>query len=276
MAILAPLRELFVVGLVADCLWLSGLGLMAGVLVGEAARCAARGVTHARITCHAAAMLHTYMASAQATMGAGLLGWAAEDAAMIRRTALTALLLPVALCGAADGVEISTLDLGRDYIVVTAPGGGYDAATEARLQARVTCHLVDAELQDVARFISRHTGANVVVDPKVIDAPTVSLQLTNVTARSVLEWTAQQAGVHLTFVNEAAYLTDGPQAGAQETRIYEVTDLTQPLRSYPGPSLAVPEPGGTGTHLIPAIEPDDAPRTSVDELADILEEHISE
>lgn len=190
------------------------------------------------------------------------------------------LLLPLCsglvLLGAAENAWTVDAQSGRgDFLIVSAPAGvtGQDARLAARLQLRLSCRFQNAELREIADFVSRNTGVTVVIDPKLTTAQPVSITVADMRADRFLDWIAIQAGCQLSYLNEAAYFSAEIPRGERVTKVYEVTDLTQGLRNFPGPSLSIPEPGGSGSQLIPAIDAEQ-PRSSVEELADLVSEHL--
>ena len=89
---------------------------------------------------------------------------------------------------------------------------------------------------------------------------------------SVLTWLEKTVDIHIGLVSGALYFSDQPVAGPVTTRLYDVSDLTMPIRNFPGPTMTVPEPGGSGAVCLPPIdeEPDVTPRHDLDELAGLL------
>ena len=78
------------------------------------------------------------------------------------------------------------------------------------------------------------------------------------------------AGLQYSLQNEAVFIsTEEGLQGKTEMRIYDIRDLTLGLTQFPGPELTIPEPGGTGSSLIPEIEDADPP--SLDELMEIIQ-----
>jgi len=154
----------------------------------------------------------------------------------------------------------------------SAPVQGLEEKAEAwrkeitnQLEQEITLDFQDTDLADVVSFLQRVTNANMVLDPKVLAAapPPVTLRVERMKLRFVLDFIMKITGLKYTLRNEAIYVSNEQGTrGDLFMKIYDVRDLTHAMLSFPGPSLEIPEPGGTGSSLLPPIEPESKPETS--------------
>lgn len=174
----------------------------------------------------------------------------------MRTPFLAAALLTAGLAQGADADEAVAIGHWGTMLVVTAPAGD-DARIAARLDQRLTVDWVDAPISDVAAFLRTATGANIVLDPKVLaDEPRVTLKVADMGFGNVLTWVCRQAGLHHGFTSGAIYLAKEPVRGATTTVLYDVSDLLAPVRDFPGPELAYNADGAAnGVLFTPAAEP---------------------
>lgn len=145
-----------------------------------------------------------------------------------------------------------------------------------QLEQEITLDFQDTDLADVVSFLQRVTNANMVLDPKVIAAapPPVTLRVERMKLRFVLDFIMKITGLKYTLRNEAIYVSNEQGTrGDLFMKIYDVRDLTHAMASFPGPSLEIPEPGGTGSQLLPPIEPDTTPETG--EFMEIIRQVVA-
>lgn len=194
----------------------------------------------------------------------------------MRRLAALALALAAAHAAAADGVRARVVHVGRPVLLVTAPQVSDPAAAEPRLRALVTTDFRDADIDEVADFFRRTTGADIVVDPaaRLAGSPPITLAVSDMRAATALGWAVRQAGLHLGWLHGAVYISPEPVRGASTTRLYDVSDLVSPVRDFPGPELALTAPGGGGIDLFgqAGAAPVGEPPTTAEELAALIEE----
>ncbi len=165
----------------------------------------------------------------------------------------------------------------------SAPVQGLDEKTEAwrkeianQLEQEITLDFQDTDLADVVSFLQRVTNANMVLDPRVAAAapPPVTLRVERMKLRFVLDFIMKITGLKYTLRNEAIYVSNEEGTrGDLFMKIYDVRDLTHAMASFPGPSLEIPEPGGTGSQLLPPIEPDTKPETG--EFMEIIQQVVA-
>ncbi len=184
------------------------------------------------------------------------------------------LLVPLLLCAASASIGAADVTIGRwnGMLVVTAPSGHDLAPLGGRLDQRITLEARDQPLTETAEFLRRATGLNVVLAPALnANPPLVSLQVREMALGNLFNWIERVANVHVGLLNGAIFLSDHPIEGASKTRLYDVSDLAMPIRNFPGPELSIPQPGGTGSIVLPPVaEPDEAVRYDLDHLTELL------
>lgn len=165
----------------------------------------------------------------------------------------------------------------------SAPVQGLEEKAEAwrkdignQLEQEITLDFQDTDLADVVSFLQRVTNANMVLDPRVTAnaPPPVTLRVERMKLRFVLDFIMKITGLKYTLRNEAIYISN--EAGARGDlfmKIYDVRDLTHAMANFPGPAMEIPEPGGTGTTLLPPIEPESKPATS--EFIEIIKQVVA-
>ena len=145
-----------------------------------------------------------------------------------------------------------------------------------QLEQEITLDFQDTDLADVVSFLQRVTNANMVLDPKVIAAapPPVTLRVERMKLRFVLDFIMKITGLKYTLRNEAIYVSNEQGTrGDLYMKIYDVRDLTHAMASFPGPGMEIPEPGGTGSMLLPPVEPDTTPETG--EFMEIIRQVVA-
>lgn len=145
-----------------------------------------------------------------------------------------------------------------------------------QLEQEITLDFQDTDLADVVSFLQRVTNANMVLDPKVVAAapPPVTLRVERMKLRFVLDFIMKITGLKYTLRNEAIYISNEQGTrGDLFMKIYDVRDLTHAMASFPGPGMEIPEPGGTGSMLLPPVEPDTTPETG--EFMEIIRQVVA-
>lgn len=186
-------------------------------------------------------------------------------------------LLITLVLGATLGSAEVTIGQWNGMLVVTAPGGQDLARLGGRLDQRITIDARDQPLTVIAEDLRQATGLNIVLAPALnANPPLVSLQVHAMALGSLLHWLERVASIHVGFVSGALYLSDQPVIGASSTRLYDVSDLALPIRSFPGPALSLAEPGGGGSALGPAPEDGSgATRYDLDQLSELLQRLVN-
>ncbi len=126
-----------------------------------------------------------------------------------------------------------------------------------QLEAEITLDLQDQDLAEVVAFLQKLTNTNIVLDPKVVAASPapITLKVEKMKLRYVLDFIMKLSSLSYALRDEAIYISnrDGLR-GDTYMKIYDVRDLTHAMQSFPGPELDIPEAGGKGAQLLPAIE----------------------
>lgn len=183
------------------------------------------------------------------------------------------LLVATLVCASCLAAAEVTIGQWNGMLVVSAPSGHDLSRLGGRLDQRITLDARDQPLSDTAEFLRRATGLNIVLAPTLnANPPLVNLQVREMALGSLLTWLEKTANIHIGFVSGALYLSDEPVAGTVSTRLYDVSDLTLPMRNFPGPEMTIPEPGGNGAIILPPVgeEADGATRYDLDQLTDLL------
>lgn len=198
----------------------------------------------------------------------------------MRPFALIAASITLCACGTCGSGGLSAaekLSIGRwgTSLLVTAPASiAVDRGMAAKLNQKVTVDFKDAPIADVADFLRQLSGANIVVAPGVIaGGGTVTMKANDMTLGNVLTWVKTLTGVHLGYVHGALFISDKPVEEASVTRMYDISDLTLPMKDFPGPELALNAPSGMGGGGATLFQPpkdstSNAPTT--DEIVDII------
>jgi hypothetical protein len=114
----------------------------------------------------------------------------------------------------------------------------------ARLaRVRVNVDFEELEFERVVRFISNVAGFDVIVGPELqakglADVAPVTLKLREVTLKRLAELVAQFTKTTLHFDKGILQFTTKEAArGKPVMRIYQIAEITQPLRNFPGPDI---------------------------------------
>lgn len=147
----------------------------------------------------------------------------------------------------------------------------------AALEQEITLDFQDTDLVDVIAFLQRITNVNFVIDPQVIAAGAVSpvtLRVEGMKLKYVLDYVMRLTDLNYVMRDQAIYVSDSTGLrGATYMKLYDVRDLLQGLTMFPGPDLDIPEPGGSGSRLLPPVA-DDAP-PELDEFVDIIQRVVA-
>ncbi len=164
----------------------------------------------------------------------------------------------------------------------SAPVQGLEEKSESwrkeianQLEQEITLDFQDTDLADVVSFLQRVTNANIVLDPRVLAATPapVTLRVERMKLKFVLDFVMKITGLKYTMRNEAIYISNEEGTrGDLFMKMYDIRDLTHAMASFPGPSLEIPEPGGTGSQLLPPIEAEAKPETG--EFIEIIKQVV--
>jgi type II secretory pathway component GspD/PulD (secretin) len=145
----------------------------------------------------------------------------------------------------------------------SAPTRGLTEQTEAwraeinnQLDQEVTLDFQDSELSDVVAFLQQTTNVNIILDTNVVAKviPPLQLRVEKMKLRNVFEFIMRLTELTYTLRDQALYITNAEGVrGDVFMKLYDIRDLTHTMPNFPGPELAIPEPGGTGSRLLPPI-----------------------
>lgn len=136
----------------------------------------------------------------------------------------------------------------------------------------------DAAFKDAIDFLRVTTGINIVVDPDVYQSRAeedlrVTLKIDELPAGDVLDLMLRFEKLGRSFRHGVLFITIPEKAqGLPFMRIYDVRDLTVPLKDFPGVDIELK----SGDNAMPAmfVEPDfqDAKNYSTEDIVDLLRE----
>lgn len=164
----------------------------------------------------------------------------------------------------------------------TAPVHGLEEKQDAwrkqlmdQLDKEITLDFSDTDLADVVAFLQKVSDANIVLDNKVAaTSKVVSIRVEKMKLSHVLKHIMTLTQLSYALRNEAIFISNSEGVrGDLFMKLYDVRDLTHGMSSFPGPSLEIPEPGGTGSRLLPPIEAAAKPETT--EFMDIIQKVVS-
>jgi hypothetical protein len=168
---------------------------------------------------------------------------------------LTASVTLMALTLAGHAADESSYQIGRwgNALLVTAPAQRtMDHATSAKLGQRLTIDFRDTPL------------------PEAIDFLRVA---TNMSAGNVLHWITTLSGTHSGFLHGALYISDQPIREASTTRLYDISDMTMPIRDFPGADLALNSGSQNGGLIITPTNEHTAPTS--DDIAELIKKVVA-
>ena len=115
---------------------------------------------------------------------------------------------------------------------------------------RISFDFVDTPLADVVAYLSKETGANIVLDPAAMqgdDVP-VTLKATDMRADAALAWVLRLTALDSSTRDRAVFVSTKERiAQAPAVQVYEVRDLLAAIPDYSGTGLpGIGEGGGGG------------------------------
>ena len=172
-----------------------------------------------------------------------------------------------------DAVIISRFN--KNTIIVNAPA--YDkvpASMLNKMNMRVTVNFQDLDLVEAIEQFQKLTGLNVVIDAelRVANTRSISLSASNMKADNLVKWLKQLGGIHVTYMNEAIYFSQDKPSGTRKIRMIDVSDLTMPVRDFPGARINIPSTNNDDGMIITEIEEAEAPEA--DDIIDVLKETL--
>jgi hypothetical protein len=152
-------------------------------------------------------------------------------------------------------------------------------AESARLNQRITFDFRDAPLTEVVDFIREVSKINIVIAPAVIlSAPHITLKSSNMTLGNALHWMTKLSNTNFGFLNGALFISDQPIVEASVTKMYDISDMTLPIRDFPGPEMSLNGGGQNSSNGVAIFKPvgdskDNGPTT--EEIEDIIKKVIA-
>ena len=158
-------------------------------------------------------------------------------------------------------------------LLVTAPGATkMNRAESARLNQRLTFDFRDAPLTEVVDFIREVSKINMVLAPAVIlSSPPITLKSSNMTLGNVLHWVTKLSHTNYAFLNGALFISDQPIVEASVTKMYDISDMTLPIRDFPGPEMSL---NGGGAFIKPVDDSQDRSATT-EEIEELIKKVIA-
>jgi hypothetical protein len=143
----------------------------------------------------------------------------------------------------------------------------------------VNVNFEDTTLEEGLKHISRFSGVNLVISPKLrgeIDPAslTLTLTLTKVTAKQALKIILDFKDLGMVYRHGVLMVTTKEDArGKPIMRVYSIADLTFKLRDFPGPDLQL-KPSGTTFDEEEEVAERDDPFEDPEFIADIIRSNV--
>ena len=173
---------------------------------------------------------------------------------------------------AEDDVQVTLLPGGKQIVVSAPAGGAPSPELRALLAQRMSFNFRDAELADIIEFFRKTTSVNFVLDPRLETQP-ITFIANDMELGMALEWTAKLTKSKISYVNQAVFFSNRAVRGPKKMVIYDIADLTMPIRDFPGPSLSLTD---TGAQINQIFEPEPEPAMAGEELVEAIEEALKE
>jgi hypothetical protein len=189
---------------------------------------------------------------------------------------LTASVTLMALSLAGHAADESSYQIGRwgNALLVTAPAtSSVDRVTSAKMGQALTVDFRDTPLAEAIDFVRVTTKINIVIAPAVlVRSPSITIKASNMRVGNVLHWITTLSNTHYGFLHGALYISDQPIREASTTRLYDVSDMTMPIRDFPGPELALNSSPNGGLIIAPDAE-NTAPTS--DDIAELIKKVVA-
>lgn len=115
-----------------------------------------------------------------------------------------------------------------------------------QLNQEVTFQFDETPLSEVAAYLRRVTGVNIVVEPDALIDDQPLIISGTMSLGQVLQWVSDMTDLRYSLQNEAIYFSSEDVQGDVSVRLYNVSDLISPVEDFPGPELAFSAIGGGG------------------------------
>lgn len=183
-----------------------------------------------------------------------------------------AVLVLTATSAQLSAVDNPTYTIGRfgNLLVVTAPTPG-ERMPAAVANSTMTVQFEDTPIDDVAHLISKVTGVNAVVDPKLRAAgTTVCFSASDMRVGNIFNWLQETSGVYVEWSGQALFFGAAPIERPMTMRLHDVSDLVMKIPDFPGPDVGFE--GEKVQWKLPVDRPDSRP--THDELISLLHDVI--
>lgn len=150
-----------------------------------------------------------------------------------------------------------------------------------RLDEVVTVNFEDTPLEDAIAFLRNQTGVNFIIANEIFeeDPPPISLRATDMKLRTALKWILEVTDLRMAIRDEAVFISTDDVQGDVILRMYDISDLTSPVRDFPGLELAYNAQGtqGGGASLFDDVGFGDMDDSGIDpdEIADFIQESVA-
>lgn len=146
-----------------------------------------------------------------------------------------------------------------------------------KLDQKLTLNFQDNDITDVVLFLQTQTDVNIILDPEVVadgDVAPITMEMKDVKLSSALEFIMTLTDLRYSLQDEAVYISDEDGLrGDAVMKIYDISDLINPLTMFPGPRMTIPEPGADDGNLVTEIEGED--EGDVDDFIDLISEVVA-
>lgn len=136
----------------------------------------------------------------------------------------------------------------------------------------------ETTLEDAINFIRDYSALNITVDPEIdTQEKTVKMRLSEVRLQEALNLLLANTGLAYTFRENTLYITEpGKAYGTQIFDVYNVTDILNKVRNFPGPSIRVKsndeadDSGGASPFSFDESDGDDEGQLDPETLRDLV------
>ncbi|MEN8148360.1 MAG: hypothetical protein ABFS86_00970 [Planctomycetota bacterium] len=144
----------------------------------------------------------------------------------------------------------------------------------------VNVNFEETGLQDAVNFLANYANVNIIVLPSVEEEKSedellVTLRADNISVRSALELITLTRQLSFRIVDGVVQIgTESEAMGDLVLDLYDVKDLTVPIKSFPGDDINLTPSGGFGFGLFEEEEIDPIQAFEGDALADLIRDTI--
>ncbi|MFA4985400.1 MAG: hypothetical protein WC712_02335 [Candidatus Brocadiia bacterium] len=142
----------------------------------------------------------------------------------------------------------------------------------AKMERKVNVSFMETPISEVVRTLSGLIDVAIILDTASAEGVTapITIDLPNMTFKTVLDWVLRQVGLQWTLMNEAIYIaTPDRIQGDKSMQIYDVRDMIGSLTMFPGPNIDITD---NEPEFQPPTEPD--PEQQLEELVNTIRTKI--